>query len=119
MEAILYKIAEAILHAALSPKTLALHRIIIAEATRFPELALAVTQQGTRQEAIKRIAALLSKDAPLSSTHNAVFAAEQFIHMLIAAPQRRALGMEKPLTAQELKMWVTDTIRLFLHGYHC
>ena len=40
IEKILPGIARAILNASLSPEALALHRIVLAEATRFPELAL-------------------------------------------------------------------------------
>ena len=93
LEAILVRLAGIILHAALDPQALALHRIIMAEATRFPELALAVADRSAGQEAIERIAALLQREAsgnPVSDA-NARFAARQFLQMVIASPQRRAL----------------------------
>ena len=62
LEAILQRLARLILRAALSPSALALHRVIVAEATRFPELAAAVNQEGARREAIQRIAALLERE---------------------------------------------------------
>src|SRR5579859_1132543 len=63
LEAILHRLAQLILRAALSSSALALQRVIVAEATRFPELAEALNQEGTRREAIHRIGALLQREA--------------------------------------------------------
>jgi TetR/AcrR family transcriptional repressor of mexJK operon len=118
LEAILQRLAQLILRAALSPPALALHRVIVAEATRFPELAAAVNREGTRREAIQRIAALLEGEAQAGglSLTNAEFAAEQFLHMLVAGPQRRALGLGAPMTPDELDAWARDAVDLFLNG---
>jgi TetR/AcrR family transcriptional regulator, mexJK operon transcriptional repressor len=117
-EKILCGIAQLVLHAALSPHALALHRLILAEALRFPELALAVHQEGARQEAIKNIADILTNEthAKRLSVKDPVFAAEQFLQMVVSWPQRRALGLGKPMTPHELKAWATDTVDLFLNG---
>jgi TetR/AcrR family transcriptional repressor of mexJK operon len=116
---ILRRIAPLILHGAVSPEATALYRMVVAEAARFPELALIMSQQGSRQEAIDRIAAILQKDAAAKkhTLPHPAFAAEQFILMLTAAPQRRALGFGKPFTDEELRNWAEDTIKLFLQGY--
>ena len=37
--------------------------------------------------------------------------------MVVAAPQRRALGLGQPMTAAELDAWAKDTVDLFLKGY--
>ncbi len=118
IEAILQRLAQVILRAALSPAALALQRVILAEATRFPELAAAVNQEGTRREAIKRIAALLEGErvAGRLSLSSAEFAAEQFLHMVVAGPQRRALGLGKPMIESELDAWGRDAVDLFLNG---
>ncbi len=118
LEAILQRLAPLILRAALSPPALALHRVIVAEAARFPELAAAVNQEGTRREAIRRIAALLESEtrAGRLGVANAEVAAEQFLHMLVAGPQRRALGLGTPMTAAELDAWARDAVDLFLNG---
>jgi TetR/AcrR family transcriptional repressor of mexJK operon len=118
LETILERLARFILRAALSPSALALHRVILAEATRFPELAEAVNQEGTRREAIHRIAKLLEREDPAGGLRpaKAEFAAEQFLHMLVAAPQRRALGLGTPMTAEALDAWARDTVDLFLRG---
>jgi len=118
LEEILLQLAQAVLHASLAPQTLALHRIILAEATRFPELALVMNEQGARREAVKLIAALLERELPNKNaqTFNASFAAEQFLQMVVSLPQRRALGLGKPMSQNELKGWAQSTVRLFLDG---
>jgi TetR/AcrR family transcriptional regulator, mexJK operon transcriptional repressor len=118
LEVILRRLATLIIRAALSPPALALHRVIVAEATRFPELAAAVNQEGTRREAIQRIAALLDGErvAGKLGVGNAEFAAEQFLHMLVAGPQRRALGLGTPMTTADLDAWARDAVDLFLNG---
>lgn len=116
---ILHAIARAVLQASLSPQALSLHRIILAEATRFPELALIVNEQGTRREAITRIAGLLDREKPghKHSSHDMLFAAEQFLQMVIAVPQRRAMGLGKSMGTAELDTWAKATVSLFLRGY--
>jgi len=119
LEAILVRLAGIILRAALDPQALALHRIIMAEASRFPELAAAVADRSASQEAIERIAALLQRE--VSATRllpsAAQFAAAQFLQMVIAAPQRRALGRGVTMTGPEMDRWAKDTVSLFLSGY--
>src|SRR5262249_23241847 len=118
LEAILQRLARLILRAALSASALALQRVILAEATRFPELAAAVNQEGTRREAIRRIASLLEgeKLAGRLCIADSEFAAEQFLHMLVAGPQRRALGLGTPMTESELDAWALGVVDLFLNG---
>ena len=52
---ILHHIAEAVLHAALNPQAIALHRLIIAEAMRFPELNQVMAHVGARGKAVRAI----------------------------------------------------------------
>ena len=119
LEEILRRLAPVILRTSLSPEGLALYRVVLAEATRFPELALIVNEQGARQDAIRHIAELLRANATAKSRAFAdpSFAAEQFLFMLTAAPQRRALGLGAPMTAEELEIWAGATVDLFLRGY--
>ena len=118
LEAILQRLGRLILRAALSPPALALHRVIVADAKRFPELAAAVNQEGTRRDAIRRIAALLERESSPGRLRagKAEFAAEQFLHMLVAGPQRRALGLGTPMSDEELDAWASDAVELFLDG---
>ena len=60
-EALLLNLAKVILQAALRPEALALHRIMVGEAVRFPELAKVMDAQGARLEAVRRIGDLLPK----------------------------------------------------------
>lgn len=118
LKEILTRLARAILRAALNPQALALHRVILAEASRFPELAAVVADRSPGQEAIERIGALLQREATAKrlTLIASRFAATQFLHMVIALPQRRALGMGVPMTQSELDTWARQTTNLFLNG---
>jgi len=118
-EEILERLALVVVHAALSPQVLALQRVIIAEATRFPELAAVLNEQGARREAIDRVAALLERQARAErfTLENAQFAAEEFLQMVVSGPQRRALGLGTPLTPDELDRWARAAVKLFLNGW--
>jgi TetR/AcrR family transcriptional regulator, mexJK operon transcriptional repressor len=118
IEEILTRSAQVILRAALSSQALALYRVILAEATRFPELAKVVSEQRGRNEAITRIAALLEGEAHAGHIvlDNTSFAAAQFLQMVVSLPQRRSLGLGTPMTPAELERWARDTVTLFLNG---
>jgi hypothetical protein len=47
---------------------------------------------------------------------NPTFAARQFLYMIIALPQRRAMGFGAPMTSAELDAWARDVVNLFLNG---
>jgi TetR/AcrR family transcriptional repressor of mexJK operon len=115
---ILRGLATLILRAALSPPAIALHRLIVAESARFPELAAAVAEEGSTAEAIALIAGLLEREtrAGTVALRDPVFAAQQFLHMVIAVPQRRAMGLGAPMTPAEIDAWARDVVELFLHG---
>jgi AcrR family transcriptional regulator len=119
LEDLLLRVAEVVLGAALKPQTLSLHRMILAEATRFPELALVMNEEGARREAVTRVAELLEHEAGPGSqaSKHATFAAEQFLQMVVSLPQRRAFGLGKPMTPEELKEWARNTVSLFLRGW--
>jgi TetR/AcrR family transcriptional regulator, mexJK operon transcriptional repressor len=116
LEEILHRLAQVILRAALGKDALALQRLMLAEAARFPELALIMEKQGARQEAVDRIAALLEKEmqAGRITVVDCAFAAEQFLQMVITVPQRRAFGLGKPMHTEEVEAWGKDTVEFFL-----
>jgi len=118
LKTMLRGIADLIMRAALSPQAIALHRLIVAESSRFPDLAAVVNNQGASEEAIRLIAGLLEHEAPREKLKlsNATFAAQQFLYMLITVPQRRAMGLGSAMTAKEIDAWVRDTVNLFLNG---
>lgn len=114
----LHGLADLILHAALSAPAIQLHRVIVAEAGRFPKLAAVVTNRGASEEAIRLIAGLLEREARAGNLtlDNTTFAAQQFLHMLVAGPQRRAMGLGTPMSSAEIDAWVGDVVNLFLNG---
>jgi AcrR family transcriptional regulator len=115
---ILERLAGLMLHATLSPQAVALHRLVVGESGRFPKLAAAVTREGATEEAIRLIAGVLERGAGEEGflLENPRFAAEQFLYMVIAVPQRRAAGLGVPMTAAEIDAWGRDVVALFLDG---
>jgi AcrR family transcriptional regulator len=109
--------AEHILKVALTPEALALHRMVIAEARRFPELARILHELGAAA-GIERIAREFERRIAAGEMRrlDARLAAEQFILMVVTGPQRRALGLGVPLDAPELARWIADSVALFLEG---
>ena len=117
-------LAETLLHVgrhmldvALSSEALALHRIVIAEAPRFPGLARILHELGAAV-GIEHIARHLEQRIAHGELREVDprFAAEQFIAMVVTGPRRRALGLGVPLSAAELGRWTEDTVALFLAG---
>ena len=115
---ILQRLALLILRAALSPQAIALHRLVNAESARFPELVRAVASEGSTREATDLIGNLLERGLGESklSIENREFAATQFIFMVVALPQRRAMGFGTPMTQAELDVWSVKVVGLFLDG---
>jgi hypothetical protein len=118
LEEILQRLAGFILRAALSPQAIALHRLIVAESARFPKLATAVTAEVATEEAITLIAGVLDREARAGriKLDNATFAAQQFLEMVMAVPQRRAMDLGTPMKPVELDAWARDVVNLFLNG---
>jgi TetR/AcrR family transcriptional repressor of mexJK operon len=117
LQQILRRLAGLILRAALSAQAIALHRLIAAESVRFPNLVRAVYDEGA-QEATALIGDLLARELrdPRLTTELRSFAAAQFLHMVVAQPQRRIMGLGAPMTPSELDAWADDTVNLFLNG---
>ena len=113
----LHRTAEQILGVALTPEALALHRIVIAEAPRFPGLARILHELGAAA-GIERIAQYLERHIASGElrTIEPHFAAEQFILMVVTGPRRRALGLGAPFSPSELRDWIEHSVRLFLDG---
>jgi AcrR family transcriptional regulator len=115
---ILHRLAGLILRAALSPQAIALHRLVTTESGRFPNLVRAVDQDGWAQEATELIGGLLERELhdPKLTVELRTFAAQQFLHMVVALPQRRTMGLGVPMTPQELDAWASNAVSLFLDG---
>ena len=113
----LRRTAEHMLRVALTPEALALHRMVIAEARRFPGLARILHELGAAA-AIERIAGEFDRRIAAGEMRrmDSRFAAEQFILMVVTGPQRRALGLGSPLGPGELAHWIAESVGLFLEG---
>jgi AcrR family transcriptional regulator len=117
LETALNGAAARVLAVALTQEAVALHRLLIAESGRFPELPLMMQQAGA-SEGTRRIAAVLDRAIVQGSLppRDTAFAAEQFLHLVLAGPQRRALGLGRQLDEQQIEAWRKATVALFLCG---
>jgi AcrR family transcriptional regulator len=113
LQEVLQRLARFILRAALMPEAVALYRVLVAESARFPKLAAVVTEHGVTDEAIRFISGIRAGNLALDNT---TFAAQQLLYMIIALPQRRAMGFGAPMTSAELDAWARDVVKLFLNG---
>jgi AcrR family transcriptional regulator len=109
--------AEYMLKIALTPEALALHRLVIHEAQRFPSLAQIMHDLGAAS-GIERIAHHLETRIRSGELREVDprFAAEQFILSVVTGPQRRALGLGVPLTPEVLATHARRAVALFLDG---
>lgn len=113
----LRRAAEYILQIALAPEALALHRLVIHEAQRFPALARIMHELGAAS-GIERIASHLEPRVRSGELReiDPRFAAEQFILSVVTGPQRRALGLGVPMGPAQLATHAAEVVALFLDG---
>jgi AcrR family transcriptional regulator len=111
LEATLLAAGHVMLATALVPEALALHRLVVSEIGRFPELGQ-VMQQAGAGVGHERIAGVLAR----AGIPDAAWATEQFVTLVLSVPQRRALGLGPPLDAAAQAAWVARAVALFLHG---
>jgi TetR/AcrR family transcriptional regulator, mexJK operon transcriptional repressor len=104
----------------LDPGALAIHRVVVAESVRFPELGRAFYENGP--EVFRRtFAAWL--DAQVVSGRlavpDALMAADQFVGMLRTPGVflRASLGLPPPPSDAEIDATVAAAVRTFLRGY--
>jgi TetR/AcrR family transcriptional repressor of mexJK operon len=111
LEATLLAAARIILSTALMPEALALHRLIVAEIGRFPELGHVLHEAGAGI-GHERLASVMGR----AGVADAVWAAEQFMTLVLTVPQRRALGLGVALDAAAQQDWAMRAVALFLRG---
>ncbi len=111
LEATLLAAARVILSTALAPEALALHRLIVAEIGRFPELGQVLRDAGAGI-GHERLAGVLAQ----AGLADPAWAAEQFVTLVLAVPQRHALGLGPPLDAAAQEHWAARAVGLFLRG---
>ncbi len=118
-EVALAEIARGFVDLVMSEPALALYRVVLAEAPRFPELARVFYENGPAQ-AIASLAAYLEQEAERGRLDIAdpVTAAEQFFNLLTGYPQMRALlGIERTPGRAKLDRHVKRTLAMFLRAY--
>lgn len=118
MHDILRRFAGLILRGALTPRAIALYRLVTGESARFPHLLRAVYEEGWSQQATALIGDLLARELrdPRLTPELRTLAAEQFVDMVITLPQRRAAGLGAAMSPKELDAWADGAARLFLNG---
>jgi AcrR family transcriptional regulator len=120
VEADLRGLARRQLALVLQPRIMQLRRLVIGEASRFPELGRRFHEQGPGRtiaalaDAFERLAArgLLHLDDPL-------LAAAQFNWLIMSAPLNEAmlLGDDGPHDSADIERWADDGVRTFLAAY--
>jgi TetR/AcrR family transcriptional regulator, mexJK operon transcriptional repressor len=103
--------ARVMLATALTPQALGLYRLIIAEIGRFPELALVMREAGAGA-GTDRLAGVMAA----AGITDPIWAAEQFMALVLSVPQRRGLGLGSPLDAAAQAAWSERAVELFLNG---
>ena len=103
--------ARVMIATALTPRALWLYRLVIAEIGRFPELTLVMREAGAGA-GTDRLARVMAA----AGIADPICAAEQFIALLLSVPQRRGLGLGRPLDAAEQEVWAKRAVDLFLDG---
>jgi len=118
LQKVLERLATFILRAAVSPNAIALHRLIVAESARFPELTEVLAREGGTEEAITLIAGALEREVKTGrlKLDDPIFAAQQFLQMVVALPQRHGMGLGPPMSKRELTEWPRKVVDLFLNG---
>lgn len=110
--------AHQLLAQVLSPKAIGLYRIVISEASRFPELALQFYDNGPARE-ITALTDYLGRQKELGTIklEDPAIAAEQFFNMVLSELHRRALlGIDKEPKPGQIERHVDTAVRLFLQA---
>jgi AcrR family transcriptional regulator len=119
-EVALRTFSEEVLRMALKPRTLALHRLMISEASRFPDLSRAIWRAGheTACKALEKWISDQQRSEKLTSKRSPEFLSAQFISMLIGYAQLKALlnPKDSKLSKKETADFISDTVEGFLFG---
>jgi TetR/AcrR family transcriptional regulator, mexJK operon transcriptional repressor len=105
-----------LLDLALRPEVLAMHRLFIAEAIRFPDLTRLFYERN-RERGVDEIVQVLRAyaDGGALTLDDAKTCAEQFFIMVVGIPQRIALLVGREPAAEEERR-LRGAVRLFLDG---
>jgi len=115
----LTQLGDRMLRFMLEPQSLAIYRVVMAEAARFPELGRAFYDRGAGASR-RRLAAWLEqqKQAGRLLARDPGLAAEQFVGLLRTHLHMRALlGIDPPPSDAEIETTVAAAVETFLRAY--
>lgn len=116
---VLTAFARGLLSQMLQPSALALHRMVVGEGNRFPELSRELYEAGPAH-AVKELAGYLATQTKtgLLAIDEPELAAEQFFGMLTGLIQWRALlGVRDDRASTDLDKAIRQAVRAFLRSY--
>jgi TetR/AcrR family transcriptional repressor of mexJK operon len=113
----LLAVGRRLLNAALSPQSIAFHRIVFTESARLPEICARIYQD-TPSDAEKPIRNVFSRftDRGVLRIDDVALLEQQFVQAIIGRPLVRALLGGPPMSAQARDDHVRKAVDLFLHG---
>jgi TetR/AcrR family transcriptional repressor of mexJK operon len=119
LEAALFAIGEKVHRLLISPTTMALHRIIVAEAHRFPEVGQQLYDMIARYtEQILGGFMKMWSDRGALHVEDPVLAANQFVDLCRGDAYKRVeLGIAKEISDEEVRATVAAALRTFLRAY--
>ncbi|MEK9971108.1 MAG: TetR/AcrR family transcriptional regulator C-terminal domain-containing protein, partial [Ferrovibrio sp.] len=108
----------AYLDLALAPRSLALHRLVVAEAARYPQLGRLIFRNGP-MAIVDTLAGYLKAQPSLRIT-DPELAAQQFLGMVLAQNQLRLLLAARPAAkaGASIDRMIDHAVELFLSGCH-
>lgn len=115
LQPMLLDIGRYLLSAALAPKSVSVHRIIIAESERRPQFSK-IGNEG-RESTVRSLAAALRRHSAKLRVKDLERAAEQFLGLIVDNNLwRAAMGLN--LRTKDVEEIVRSAVDLFLHGVH-
>ena len=118
-EVTLRRIGRRVVDMLASESGLLIHRMVVAEGRKFPELAIAFHDAGPRP-GMARMAALIEELAHAGQLRvdDPAFAAEQLFGLLMAGPiNKLRVGLVESVSGDEIDRVVQEAVKLFLRGY--
>jgi TetR/AcrR family transcriptional repressor of mexJK operon len=118
LRATLLRLGHTLLELALSRSSLALHRLIVGESARFPELGRISYERGALQ-AVRTLSRFFQRQVELGSLRDGDMdvAAERFLGMLMGHYQLRALLAPDDERQSDRSAWVEGAIDAFLAAH--
>jgi AcrR family transcriptional regulator len=117
VEGALAAIARHLLRFILTPRALAIHRVVIAESPRFPELGRAFYENGPAR--VRRALGewlVAQTAAGRLAIEDPMLAADQFGGLITSGPHKRAV-VGLPVSADEIETTATEAAAMFCRAY--